>query len=71
MTISFYSHSDYARVSHPFAAKSIDLRGHIGNVFATDRKKVNGHNQTCQSIKMEEDESGTDDPNDSMEEDDE
>ncbi|CAF1311293.1 unnamed protein product [Adineta ricciae] len=31
---------DYARISHPFASNNVDLRGHIGNVFASDRKKL-------------------------------
>ena len=41
---------DFARISHPFAPKNTDLRGQIGNVFASDRKKFLIQTKTKQSI---------------------
>jgi hypothetical protein len=46
--------SDYARLTHPFAPKNMDLRGHIGNVFASDRQRWGVGGETCQSIVVEE-----------------
>lgn len=61
---------DYARMNHPFAPKNIDLRGHIGNVFATDRQKLGGRGGISQAtIEEEKNESNDEDLNESDQED--
>ena len=61
---------DYARICHPFTWQTMDLRGHIGNVFATDRKKSTGQiGSSAPIIVVEEDDSDTEDSNQSEDDD--
>lgn len=63
---------DYGRFSHPFAPNNIDLRGHIGNVFATDRKKTASRSEGLQPSTNDKNEQISDEEaNESRTEDDE
>ena len=62
---------DYARINHPFAPENMDLRGHIGNVFASDRQRLGGRSENGQCSVPEENNGSNDELNESAQEDDE
>ena len=49
----------------------MDLRGHIGNVFASDRQRIGGRSENAQCSVPEKNNESNDELNESAQEDDE